>query len=500
MASLSITDLIFAFHDAVPLIRGADLRLVPGWTGVVGANGAGKTTLLRLIAGELVPDAGAVRTVPPARAVLCPQEVGHVTEDVRALAEARDGTAGRLRGELGLRTAQLDRWDTLSPGERKRWQIAAALRQEPAVLLLDEPTNHLDVEARDRLLRALRRFRGIGLLVSHDRDLLDALTTHTLRLHRGELRLWSGPYGDARRDWLEEARQRRRAGERIQAERRKLKRRLADRRRQHQGARSKARTGKRMKGPRDHDARSMAAKGKAASGERRLGHEVGLLRAQLDRVEEAAQAVRFDKDVGRSLFIRYVPSRKEQLASHRAAELRAGDTVVLRDVDVVLCRGDRVRLAGPNGAGKTTLLRALVAGSSIPAERLLFLPQQLPAGAAEGLLHALATLPSEERGAVLGLVAALGVPPDALLSSARLSPGEARKLAIAHGLGTQVWAVILDEPTNHLDLPSIERLEEALAAYPGALLMVTHDDRLAARCTDQVWALRDGRVERHVRT
>jgi ATPase subunit of ABC transporter with duplicated ATPase domains len=94
----------------------------------------------------------------------------------------------------------------------------------------------------------------------------------------------------------------------------------------------------------------------------------------------------------------------------------------------------------------------------------------------------------------MALVAALGVEPRALLESARPSPGEARKLALALGLSRQVYACLLDEPTNHLDLPSIERLEEALAAYPGALLLVTHDARLAARCTNVRWRIESRRV------
>ena len=153
-----------------------------------------------------------------------------------------------------------------------------------------------------------------------------------------------------------------------------------------------------------------------------------------------------------------------------------------------------MRVAGPNGAGKTTLLRAMLAASRLPEERVLVLPQDLRADEERAVLTAIRALPPRVRGRVLSLVAALGVDPDRLLASAQPSPGEARKAAIALGLGRHAWALVLDEPTNHLDLPSIERIEAALAAYPGALLLVTHDDAFAARCTRVVWRVEEGRV------
>jgi ATPase subunit of ABC transporter with duplicated ATPase domains len=110
------------------------------------------------------------------------------------------------------------------------------------------------------------------------------------------------------------------------------------------------------------------------------------------------------------------------------------------------------------------------------------------------MLDSVRELPADERGRVLSLIAALGVDPDRLLESASPSPGEARKLAMAYGLGRQVWAMVLDEPTNHLDMPAIERLEEALIEYPGAMVIVTHDDALARRCTSIEWRLESGRV------
>ena len=481
-------------HANVLNSESIDLHLGPGWTGLVGPNGAGKTTLLRLLADDLPPASGRVVRDPPDLSLMtCPQDVAVCTPEIHRLAAAR-GPARRLHGALGLAPAELERWPTLSPGERKRWQIGAALAAEPDVLLLDEPTNHLDAAAHALLVAALRRFTGIGLLVSHDRALLDGLTTQTLRIHRGTLRLWPGSYSAARPAWEAERAVHNASHAALQSERRALVRRLGDARHDQIGAQHQRSAGQRMKSIHDHDASTLLADFRVANAERAIGRRVHVVRGALARNAAALADSTHDHERGAGVTISGARAPTAHVLTLDLPELRAGPRRLLGPVRLALARDARVRLAGHNGAGKTTLLRALLAGARCPRERILEVPQDMSRETCLKVLEDLRRSDADERGRVLCRVDALGVDPGALLASPCPSPGEARKLLLAQGLARGAWVLVLDEPTNHLDLPAIERLEAALLDFQGALLLVSHDEALATRVTTSTWTLADGEL------
>ncbi len=495
MPKIDLVHLCFGYSSATPLITDSSLALHDGWTGLVGANGAGKSTVLRLIAGELAPDAGALHLEPAgARVLLCPQRVEHRDAAIEELAASRAGACLRLRAALQLERAGLDRWPTLSPGERKRWQIGAALAAGPHVLLLDEPTNHLDAEALDLLQDALTGFTGVGLLVSHDRALLNALCSRTLRLHAGALRLHRGPYARARESWEREERERDDAWARLRGDERRLRRRLQDQHERRQRLKSKLReTGPGRGG--EHAASSSFKSHRRRSSSISLARDMRVTGRAIERDHDRLAGFSFDRELGGALFVGFRPAPVAALMELRCARVGPAETSLLEEVDLVVRRESRIQLAGPNGSGKSTLLARLLEGARVPRDRLLVLPQELGADQEQRLLERARSLDPAARGRVLGLVAALGVDPDRLLASARPSPGEARKLCLALGLGTLAFGLVLDEPTNHLDLPAIERLEAALEAYPGALVLVTHDAALARATTRTVWRIRERRVE-----
>jgi ATPase subunit of ABC transporter with duplicated ATPase domains len=499
MPSIQLVNASFAFNDAAPLLADVTLRFEPGFHGVAGANGAGKTTLLRLLAGELAPTGGAIVRTPPGLTVaLCPQRVDDPDDAIESLAWRPDRAAHRLRAQLGLDPAALARWDTLSPGERKRWQLGGALVDDPDALLLDEPTNHLDEAARARLIAALGRYRGVAVIVSHDRALLDALCTRTVRVHAGHVSSWPVGYDEARAIWEADARA---AIETRDAQRdalRAARGRLGDARRRLGSAEAQRSSSARMKGPRDSDARGALAKGMVAFATTRLARDVAVLREDARRAEgalEEAERAIVDKPLGGPIALGAARGRKPiALALDRDVVL-AGETPLLRDVHLTLPRGARVWLTGPNGAGKSTLMRAMLADSASADDEAFHLPQELSLEEGRAILDDVRARPADARGALLALVATLGVDPARLLASGTPSPGEARKLALAEALSRPDLALLaLDEPENHLDLPAIEALEAALDGYRGALLLITHDPWLARRCTTERWSIEDERI------
>ena len=171
---LSLQHLTYTYPTCVDsVLRDVSATLPCGWTGLVGDNGCGKSTFARIACGRLAPDRGTV--APRLFSVYCEQDASAEPDALCDFAAAYDRDAVVLRRDLGVEDDWPWRYDTLSCGQQKRLQVACALWQRPDLLVMDEPTNHVDAPTREAIAADLARFKGVGLLISHDRALLDAL-------------------------------------------------------------------------------------------------------------------------------------------------------------------------------------------------------------------------------------------------------------------------------------------------------------------------------------
>jgi ATPase subunit of ABC transporter with duplicated ATPase domains len=523
-SSLHARNLKLTIGKAV-ILDDVELQVAPGWrVGLVGPNGVGKSTLLRVLAGTQRIDAGKV-TVAPASATIgyLPQEpdrsehetvldfLARRTGVAEATAELEAATTALSVGEAGSDdrySDALDRWlalggadldvrvgpvwaelglvdrvldqsmSTLSGGEAARVGLAALLLARFDVFLLDEPTNDLDLDGLARLERWVTGLSAPVAVVSHDREFLRRTVTHVAELdeftHR--LTMFSGGWDAflAERDLA--ARHARERYEEYADKRANLAGR-AQREREWatQGA-SKAK-----KNPADNDKNIKAFKinqseqlaGKAARTEKAM--------ERLEVVDEPREAWQLRLTFGET-------ARSGDVVARLTGAVASNGSFVLGPVDLTIGAGDRVAIVGHNGSGKSTLLDVVLGRRPLDAGDRWFGP-----GVVVGELEQRREQLSDDATVLAAFMAATGMlVPEARTLLAKfgigagevdrptvsLSPGERTRLVLALLMATGTNCIVLDEPTNHLDLPAIEQLEQALDAFGGTVLLVTHDRAL----------------------
>ncbi len=505
------------------VLSGVTLTVAPGTrTGVVGPNGVGKSTLLAALAGQLVPDSGSVSRSPRTATVgLLPQEpdrrpgetlsafLARRTGVAAAQAELDAATAALTEGtdgpdysealerwldlggadldvraeqvcvDLGLPTDLLDAETVhLSGGQAARASLASVLLSRYDVFLLDEPTNDLDFAGLERLERFVLGLSAGLVVVSHDREFLARTVTSVLDVD--EPSRTAVLYGGGYDTYLEE-RSRRRSQARDAYEEYDDKRSalvVQAQRQREQSVRGALRAKRKMP---DNDRAAKGARIEAAThaASRVKGIESQL--RQLDEVEEPRKEWQLRMEVAAA------PRSGDVVCTLSEAVVRRGD-FWLGPVDVQVAYGDRIALVGPNGSGKTTLLEALLGRLPLVAGR-----HSLGSGVRLGevdqarsaftgpttVVEVVEQRTSWPASEVRTLLAKYGLRADHVARPASsLSPGERTRASLALLQAVGVNLLVLDEPTNHLDLPAIEQLEQALEAYAGTLLLVTHDRRL----------------------
>jgi ATP-binding cassette subfamily F protein 3 len=503
-----------------PLLRGVSFKLERRERmTIAGRNGAGKTTLLRMLAGETSIDRGELSIAKGVRIALhdqrpprerdialgdyvlsgCAEELAIEAElaalearmaagetdeatlakysKAQARLEARGGYLWRSRAStmahgLGFRDEDLERrLDTFSGGQLTRASLARALATGADVLLLDEPTNHLDIASLEWLETTLAELDAAVVLVAHDRWFLEAVGTAVLELEAGRSRFFAGSWAQWRKEQAAREIALGKAIDKQQAEIERMERFI-------------------------ERFRYKATKAKQAQ----------------SRVKKLAKIERIERDPkdGQSLEFRFKPPERtgRVIFELQAGRVEIGEPaiVLLDDAELWLERGEHVTLVGPNGTGKTTMIETLAGRRALAAGKLStghnvqvgYLSQhadEIGSGGnpnqsvLDATQHATRLTPNKAR-ALLGRFLFSGEEVEKPLAG--LSGGERRRLSLAILVQSGANVLILDEPTNHLDIESREALEDALRAFGGAVLLVSHDRALLDAVGTRTVAVEEG--------
>ena len=532
-------------HAHRTLFSNLDFTASPGDVyGVVGANGAGKSTLLSLLAGAATPQAGTVSTAPDSAFIgWMPQEHDRIPgETIAAYLARRTGCAAATAAmettaeELGsgkpgaddAYSAAFDHWmasgamdledripeelaklgfalpvDTemtaLSGGQVARVALAALLLSRFDVVLLDEPTNDLDLEGLEHLEDFIKSLRAPVILVSHDREFLARCTTGIIELDlaQNQVATYEGGYDAYLAERAIKRTHAREAYEQFESQKADLVSRTRTQREwSSQGVRNAMR-----KAP-DND--KIRRRANTESSEKQAA-KVRQMESRIARLEEVAEP---RKEWVLQFSIASAPRGSSVMCTLNEASVSHGD-YTFGPVSVQVNAGDRIGITGPNGAGKSTLLNLLL-GKLAPHSGSASLGSSVSIGEIDQARSQLSgdlplgeafeqKVPEYSAAEVRTLLAKFGLKADQ--SSARvdsLSPGERTRASMALLQARGVNLLVLDEPTNHLDVPAIEQLEEALEAYTGALLLVTHDRRLLENVRLSAhWEVAEGQLTAH---
>ena len=496
------------------LLEDAELTLHAGHkAGIVGPNGAGKSSLFGLLLGTLAPDRGEIEMSGGQRIAHMAQEVdaldraiadyvldGHreLRETEAALAsaqergdanreaelhgviEALDGYSAPARAAqlligLGFHQADLARpLSAFSGGWRMRANLARTLFMPSDLLLLDEPTNHLDLDALLWLEQWLIRYPGTLLLISHDRDFLDAVCDHIVHFDQRRLVLYRGNYSTFERTRAEKLALQQAEAAKQQARREEIERFVA---------RFKAK----------------ATKARQAQSRLKMLERMGDI-----AVAHADSPFHFSIPAADKTSHPLLVLDEARLGYRDAA---GNEKVQLDAVRLTILPGQRIGLLGPNGAGKSTLIKSLtgelapLSGKRTPGEHLsvgYFAQHQLEGldMAATPFMHVQRLSPTASDQSIRNFLGGFGFPgDDAFGEVGRFSGGEKARLALALVAWRKPNLLLLDEPTNHLDLEMREALTEALASFEGTVILVSHDRHLLRATVDEFWRVADHRVE-----
>lgn len=487
MGLLTIRSVSFSFDSSdKKIIDNLNTSFAPGWTGLIGPNGCGKSTLLKILSGELRPTAGEI-VGKSGLAHYCPQETTSPPYEIEKFCLAYDKEAIDLKSSLSLHELVEMTWQKLSQGEQKRFQLACALWRRPDLLFIDEPTNHLDTKNRNFIIKALRQFQGIGILVSHDRQLLNALCSKCMFFVGEKIHEIAGNYDEAKRHLDEKFAYFNQQRDIIKQKTSLLKQEITRLDQLNQS--SKKRLSKNQINRKDHDAKSKIDAARLTGKDASFNQKKLNLESRMERLYGNLTDFQVIKDYAGSISFGEENRMTKILLHLSLNEISLPNGHKLFLPELIVRGGSKIGLVGLNGVGKTSLIKFIIENNQLKTENYLHLKQELSSEEIDYLRMQVLEIKNEDYAKCLQIIARLGSDSKQIIKSDHWSSGEARKVAIALAIVKGFEFLILDEPTNHLDLPSIQNLEQALKKSSLALLIVSHDRHFIDSVCEEIWEI-----------
>ncbi|MDQ7061227.1 MAG: ATP-binding cassette domain-containing protein [Sulfurimonas sp.] len=392
------------------------LEFTEGWSCIVGANGSGKSTLLKLITRELKAQGGTIKG--NSLSYYCAQSTENMPDNLEEFMLTYTSKAFKIRDLLNIEDAWTYAWETLSHGERKRLQLALALFVEADVLLIDEPTNHLDNKSKDIVIQALKSFKGIGILVSHDRELLDTLSRSTIILKNQEIRIFKTSYTNAINEYYKNLEHLQNDKLKQNTELKKLKKSIQN---QHEKiSQSKKRMSKKTLKSGDSDAKGKIDMARFTGKDKNDGTLVAKLQAKEKKITD--NNIHTQKTYQTGITVKAQRNRNIFPLVVKANVLKISEEKTLSFPILSINEHEKIAIVGENGAGKSSFIEHLLSTYDLEGE-CLYIPQEINEEKSKKIFDAINDLPREIKGEIYTIIQRLSSDSKKLQDSFAPSPG-----------------------------------------------------------------------------